>query len=126
MSHERGRYRSPWVPFGEPVARISSNSLRTLARLVVVWVVAGACLAAATVALAPQVSAVFTAGKSTIPDIELDALAQNSRVYDRNGNLMAVLHAEENRSPVTLEQVPDDVSPRSSLSRTRTSTPTAA
>ncbi|MGH2684075.1 MAG: transglycosylase domain-containing protein, partial [Actinomycetota bacterium] len=83
--------------------------MRTLGRLIVVWVVAGACLAAATAALAPQAIAVFTAGRSTIPNIDLDPLAQNSRVYDSAGNLMAVLHAEENRSPVTLDQVPDDV-----------------
>ena len=34
-------------------------------------------------------------------DIDLNPLAQNSRVYDSDGNLLAVLHAEENRSPVT-------------------------
>ncbi|MBW3555703.1 MAG: transglycosylase domain-containing protein [Actinobacteria bacterium] len=41
--------------------------------------------------------------------VELNELSQRSVVYDRNGGVLAVLHAEENRSPVTLEQVPDHV-----------------
>lgn len=41
--------------------------------------------------------------------LELDELAQRSVVYDRNGGVLAVLHVEENRSPVTLDQVPEHV-----------------
>jgi penicillin-binding protein 1A len=41
--------------------------------------------------------------------LELNELAQRSVVYDRDGNILAVLHVEENRSPVTLDQVPKHV-----------------
>lgn len=41
--------------------------------------------------------------------LELNELSQRSVVYDRHGGVLAVLHAEENRSPITLEQVPDHV-----------------
>jgi len=58
--------------------------------------------------LARPVSAVFSAaepGKSDKLE-ELEELAQRSIVYARDGGTMAVLKAEENRSPVTLDQVP--------------------
>lgn len=61
--------------------------------------------------LAPQVRGVLSAGE--IGDAEqieaLGEISQNSLVYDREGKLLAVLHAEENRSPVALEKVPDHV-----------------
>ncbi|MDQ3106945.1 MAG: PBP1A family penicillin-binding protein [Actinomycetota bacterium] len=41
--------------------------------------------------------------------LELNELAQRSVVYDRNGGVLAVLHVDENRSPVTLDQVPKHV-----------------
>jgi penicillin-binding protein 1A len=41
--------------------------------------------------------------------LELDELAQRSVVYDRNGGVLAVLHVDENRSPITLDQVPEHV-----------------
>ena len=41
--------------------------------------------------------------------LELDELSQRSVVYDRNGGVLAVLHREENRSPITLDQVPPHV-----------------
>ena len=41
--------------------------------------------------------------------LELNELAQRSVVYDRNGGILAVLHVDENRSPVTLDQVPEHV-----------------
>ncbi|HUP86682.1 MAG TPA: transglycosylase domain-containing protein [Acidimicrobiales bacterium] len=41
--------------------------------------------------------------------LELNELSQRSVVYDRDGGVLAVLHREENRSPVTLDQVPPHV-----------------
>ena len=41
--------------------------------------------------------------------LELNELSQRSVVYDRNGGVLAVLHREENRSPITLDQVPEHV-----------------
>ncbi len=69
---------------------------------------------AAAAALARPVSAVFTAaepGKTNQLE-ELEELAQRSVVYSRDGGTMAVLRAEENRSPVTLEQVPQHLDRR--------------
>ena len=41
--------------------------------------------------------------------LELNELSQRSVVYDRDGGVLAVLHREENRSPITLDEVPQHV-----------------
>jgi penicillin-binding protein 1A len=41
--------------------------------------------------------------------LQLNELSQRSVVYDRNGGVLAILHREENRSPITLDQVPKHV-----------------
>jgi penicillin-binding protein 1A len=41
--------------------------------------------------------------------LELNELSQRSVVYDRNGGVLAIMHREENRSPITLDQVPPHV-----------------
>ncbi|HUP70903.1 MAG TPA: PBP1A family penicillin-binding protein [Acidimicrobiales bacterium] len=85
--------------------------MRPLARFFVTVTAAGSGLAVGLMLLAPQVRGVLTAGE--IGDAEqiesLGEISQNSLVYDREGKLLAVLHAEENRSPVALEKVPDHV-----------------
>ncbi|MDP9402744.1 MAG: PBP1A family penicillin-binding protein [Actinomycetota bacterium] len=85
--------------------------MRPLARFLVIVMAAGTGLAVGLMLLAPQVQAVLHAGD--VGDTEdiaaLSELSQNSLVYDRNGDLLAVLHAEENRSPVPLEKVPQHV-----------------
>ncbi|HVE46534.1 MAG TPA: PBP1A family penicillin-binding protein [Acidimicrobiales bacterium] len=85
--------------------------LNPLARFFVTVMVAGTGLALGLVLLAPQVWGVLSAGD--VGDAEelaaLGEISQNSLVYARDGHLLAVLHAEENRSPVTLEKVPDHV-----------------
>lgn len=85
--------------------------MRPLARFFVTVMVAGTGLAVGLILLAPQVRGVLTAGDAGDAE-ELGALgeiSQNSLVYDREGDLLAVLHAEENRSPVALDKVPDHV-----------------
>ena len=61
--------------------------------------------------LAPSIDAVLSAGEIGEPtDVSaLGEVAQNSVVYSRDGKMLAVLHAEENRSPVTLDKVPGHV-----------------
>ena len=85
--------------------------MRPLARFFVTVTAAGTGLALGVMLLAPQVRAVLTAGE--VGDAEeigaLSELSQNSVVYDRTGGVLAVLHAEENRSPVALEKVPAHV-----------------
>jgi membrane peptidoglycan carboxypeptidase len=57
-------------------------------------------------AFVPQVATLFTASHSEAEPINLDPLPQRSLLYDSQGNLVGPLPAVENRSPVTLDQVP--------------------
>lgn len=82
--------------------------MRTLGRFLLTFFLAAAGLAAAAVLMARPVSAVLTAADSGESNRleELEELSQRSIVYTRDGQTMAVLRAEENRSPVLLERVP--------------------
>ena len=85
--------------------------MRTPYRFAATLLIAGAGMAAGVVLLAPQVKAVVQSGRSGEDRglEQLSELAQRSVVYGRDGSVLAVLHAEENRSPVTLKDVPDHV-----------------
>ncbi|HEX2701778.1 MAG TPA: PBP1A family penicillin-binding protein [Acidimicrobiales bacterium] len=84
--------------------------MRPLARFAATVGVAGAAVAVGVAMLAPVTEGVLRAGHGTSQDVgSLGEVAQNSAVYGRDGRLLAVLHAEENRSPVTLQQVPEHV-----------------
>ncbi|MGH9154861.1 MAG: transglycosylase domain-containing protein [Acidimicrobiales bacterium] len=82
-----------------------------LRRFVLAVLVSGIGLAVGLVLLATQIRAL--AGVGRVGDAEsigaLGEVAQNSLVFDGDGKLLAVLHAEENRSPITLGQVPRHV-----------------
>ena len=73
--------------------------------------IAGAGLAFGLGLLVPQVRGLVKAGDAgAAEDVgQLEEISRNSAVYARDGSLMAVLHAEENRSPVSLERVPPHV-----------------
>ena len=68
-------------------------------------------LLAGVMLLSRPARAIAAAGQSEkLPAaLELNELSQRSVVYDRNGGVLAVLHREENRSPITLDQVPPHV-----------------
>ncbi|MDQ3979016.1 MAG: penicillin-binding protein [Actinomycetota bacterium] len=84
--------------------------MRAFGRLFCVVVVAGLGLAVSALLLAPQVRAFFTAGATRAGDeVDLQDLATRSVVYARDGSVLATLHAEENRRPVPLDQVPPHV-----------------
>lgn len=85
--------------------------MRPAVRFLTVALVAGAGLALGVILLAPEVRAVIQAGRAGEGEslIELEELSQRSLVLDREGNVMAVFHREENRSPVELERVPQHV-----------------
>ena len=84
--------------------------VRPLARFGVIVAAGAAGMAGGLALLAPGVEAVLSAGHGRAADVRaLGEPAENSAVYDRNGKLIAVLHAEENRSPVKLSQVPTHV-----------------
>ncbi|MDP9442204.1 MAG: transglycosylase domain-containing protein, partial [Actinomycetota bacterium] len=82
-----------------------------IARYLLTLLVAALGLVAGVFLLTRPAKAIAGAGHSReLPAaLELNELSQRSVVYDRNGGVLAVLHAEENRSPITLEQVPDHV-----------------
>ncbi|MBK9181146.1 MAG: transglycosylase domain-containing protein [Acidimicrobiales bacterium] len=78
-------------------------------RLLVLILVASIGLAATAVALVPPARQLASSTSSRPEDINLDPLAQRSLVYAADGTLLASLHAEENRSDVRLDQVPQVV-----------------
>ena len=85
--------------------------MRPLARFAVTVLVAGTSLATGVALLASSVEGVLAAGESGKPEdvSALGEVSQNSAVYSRDGKMLAVLHAEENRSPVPLDKVPGHV-----------------
>jgi len=85
--------------------------VRTWVRFGVAIVAAGVGLALAAILLVPEAQAFFTAGKGGKGDLakSLRPLSERSVVLARDGSTLAVLHAEENRVPVTLSDVPPQV-----------------
>ncbi|MGH9279150.1 MAG: transglycosylase domain-containing protein, partial [Acidimicrobiales bacterium] len=76
----------------------------------IVVVVAGVGLAVGVTVLATQARDFFTAGTAgPEKQIDLQPLATRSVVYARDGSELLVLHDEENRLPVALDQVPPHV-----------------
>jgi membrane peptidoglycan carboxypeptidase len=84
---------------------LTVNRVRQLVRFVVVVVAGGAGLVVATLALAGPARAFFTAGTVGPTKVDLRPLAVRSVVYNADGSVRAVLHAEENRLPVPIGQV---------------------
>jgi penicillin-binding protein 1A len=75
-------------------------------------VAAGAVLAGAVVVAGPQVASVATAGSGVPEPLDLasvDGYAVRSQVFAADGSVLATLHGVENRSPVTLDRVPQPV-----------------
>src|SRR3954447_19901749 len=105
MSHWRSNLPRPAM--GAPGAATNVAALvRYLFRLCAICVVTALGTAAFAFALVPQVSSLATATKNEAEPINLDPLAQRSLLYDSSGNLIGPLPAVENRSPVTLDQIP--------------------
>jgi len=85
--------------------------MRVIVRFFVAILLAGAGVALGTVALGSQVQRASTAGiAGTEGDpLSLDPLAARSVVYARDGSVLATLHEEENRVPVSIDKVPEHV-----------------
>ena len=85
--------------------------MRALVRLLVVTVVGAAVLAAGLTAFVASAGSLKRAGHADDEPLAfgLGELSERSVVYDRHGGVLAVLHAEENRSPTSLDQVPEHV-----------------
>jgi len=86
-------------------------AVRPLVRFALTVLTAGAGLALGLVLLVPELRGVVGAGRAgkAAKVTQLAEVSQNSAIYARDGSLIAVLHAEENRSPVTLDRVPKAV-----------------
>lgn len=86
--------------------------MRNIGRLLTIAVVAGLCLAVGVIGLAIPVNALVNGAIKSIPNPLLDIFkqqAQRSIVYAADGSVLAVLHATENRSPVSIAQVPSQL-----------------
>ena len=81
---------------------------RALFRLLAVIVIAGVGTSAVVAGIFPRLVDIATAHDSTSSLPELDPLAQRSVMYDRNGNVIAVFKAEENRKPVSINDMSQD------------------
>jgi penicillin-binding protein 1A len=86
--------------------------VRRLAKLLLIALVAGGALALGVVLLAMPVNALINHASSSqanpLPDINAPQ-SERSVIYAADGSVLAVLHASENRSPVTIDKVPDDL-----------------
>jgi len=80
-----------------------------LLRLVLVIAAAGAVIAGSVLVLAPYGNQLVNANRSVDQDIDLnllDSYAVRSYVYASDGSTLTTWHGYENRSPVTLDTVP--------------------
>jgi penicillin-binding protein 1A len=95
-----------------PAVSGTLTTVRTGLRVVLIALLAGVALAAAVVALALPVQAVVDRGASSVDNAiaNIDApRSERSTVYASDGSVLAVLHANENRSPVSISRVPPAV-----------------
>ena len=84
------------------------GEVHTIRRFVLTILLGGFGLAVGLIALAPQAKAVLGAGHSKGGGLaQLKELAQRSVVRARDGSVLAVLHDEENRSPIKIADVPE-------------------
>jgi membrane peptidoglycan carboxypeptidase len=85
--------------------------VRTAIKLVLTLVIGTLGVIGAVIALAPAAHALFTAGTASGGNdlISLAPLPETSNVYDDQGHLIAQFHADQNRFPVTYNEVPKGV-----------------
>jgi membrane peptidoglycan carboxypeptidase len=82
--------------------------VRTWTRLLIIALLAGAGLALGIAALAMPVEAIVTRGAKSTPNLLADINAprsERSTVYASDGTVLAVLHAAENRVPVSIDKI---------------------
>lgn len=98
------------MPSGRRITALVATVVRTVARLAALAVggaVGAGALALAGVLIGSQIAMAGRAVKFVAPDLlDFSPLDQRSLVLDRNDRVIAVLHAEQNRSPVPLGRVP--------------------
>jgi len=98
-------------PVGQAAARYAGKGVRVIVQWAVTIGVAGAVLALGGALLFDQAKAFFTAGEagSDVAKIELAPLATRSLLYAADGSLLQHLRGEEDRLPVPIDKVPQQV-----------------
>jgi penicillin-binding protein 1A len=86
-----------------------TRALNSLVRIALVLALASVVVTAIGMAVAPQLTGLTEAAHGEAGDVELRGLSQRSYVYAADGTLIATLQEEENRAPITLDEVPDHV-----------------
>ncbi|HVM10116.1 MAG TPA: PBP1A family penicillin-binding protein [Acidimicrobiales bacterium] len=84
---------------------------RVLARWVFTSFLAALGLASGLLLASRPAKAILASAESSAEptQLELNQLSLRSVVYDRSGGVLAVLHHDENRSPIPLDQIPEHV-----------------
>lgn len=83
--------------------------LKRLSSLGLVLVAVSSVMAAAALTVIPQLVTIVTAYESEAPDLALADLAQRSSMLAADGTFLSFLVQEQNREPVTLDQIPQPV-----------------
>ncbi len=79
---------------------------RALPRLVLLLALGSVIVTTAGLALAPQLAKLTTASRGVASDVILDDLSVRSYVYASDGTLLTTLQEEENRAPVSIDDLP--------------------
>ena len=90
---------------------VAATVRTAVTRFTITILLASAVLASGFLLVSRQVGGIVRAGSEDDHDslMQLNQLSQRSLVLDSDGETLAILHAEENRSPVALDAVPDHV-----------------
>ncbi|TVR37796.1 MAG: PASTA domain-containing protein, partial [Nitriliruptor sp.] len=101
-------------PGQNPVVRVAGRTAAVITRLVLIAIIAvitGTMLGALFLPLGLAANDVLAAVRTDILDVpplgSADTPAQNSFIYDAEGQQLAELTFEENRRPVSLDEIPD-------------------
>jgi len=86
-----------------------TRALNPLVRLVLLLALASLVVTAVGLAIAPQLGELATAAHGEAGEVELRGLSERSYVYAADGTLIATLREEENRAPVSIEELPEHV-----------------
>ncbi|MDE0801977.1 MAG: transglycosylase domain-containing protein [Acidimicrobiales bacterium] len=82
---------------------------RALPRLLLLLALGIIIVTMAGLAVAPQLANLTTATHGVASDVILDDLSVRSYVYASDGTLLTTLQEEENRAPISIDDVPDHV-----------------
>lgn len=79
---------------------------RALPRLVLLLALGALVVTTAGLAIAPQLAKLTTASRGVASEVILDDLSIRSYVYASDGTLLTTLQEEENRAPVSIDDLP--------------------